>query len=145
MNPLTRPTTGLFLPPPLLGLLPYLPGTEAEPTQYLVPGNLGAFTVAAPAAGRGAIVIVVNGDLNVSSGSIVIPPEVTALIFVRGQRRFPQLRHQQRPRQQQSPGAIANLRRGRAAGAAHRAGRRRRHHLRRLLRPALRRAAHGRR
>jgi hypothetical protein len=84
MNPLTRPTTGLFLPPPLLGLLPYLPGTEAEPTQYLVPGNLGAFTVAAPATGRGAIVIVVNGDLNVSSGSIVIPPEVTALIFVRG-------------------------------------------------------------
>jgi len=84
MNPLTRPTSGLFLPPPLLGLLPFFAGTEASPTQYLVPGNLGAFTVAAPAVGRGAIVIVVNGDLAVSSGSIVIPPQVTALIFVRG-------------------------------------------------------------
>jgi hypothetical protein len=84
MNPITRPTTGLFLPPPLLGLLPYLPGTEDAPTQYLVPGDLGAFTVAAPVAGRGAIVILVNGDLDVSSGSIVIPPDVTAMIFVRG-------------------------------------------------------------
>ncbi len=84
MNPLSRPTTGLFLPPPLLGLLPFLPGSEAAPTQYLVPGNLGAFRVAPPAVGRGAIIIVVNGNLDVASGGIIIPPQVNALIFVRG-------------------------------------------------------------
>jgi len=84
MKPVARPSSGFFLPPPLLGL-PFVPGTEAAPAQYLVGGHLGAFSVAAPPAGmKGAIIIAINGDLDVTSGSIVIPPNVTAQIFVRG-------------------------------------------------------------
>ena len=84
MKPMARPSTGLFLPPPILGL-PFVAGPEAAPTQYLVGGNLRAFSVAAPPAGtQGAIIIAVNGNLDVSWGSITIPPNVTAQIFVRG-------------------------------------------------------------
>src|SRR6185436_18303052 len=84
MKPVERPSSGFFLPPPLLGL-PFVAGPEAAPTQYLVGGHLGAFSVAAPPAGmKGAIIIAINGDLNVTTGSIVIPPNVTVQIFVRG-------------------------------------------------------------
>jgi hypothetical protein len=84
MKPVARPSTGFFLPPPLPGL-PFVAGPETAPTQYLAGGNLGAFSVAAPPPGaKGAIIIAINGDLNVTSGSIIIPPNVTAQIFVRG-------------------------------------------------------------
>jgi hypothetical protein len=78
-----RPSAGLFLPAPLLGL-PFIPGPEAAPTQYLVGGNLGGFTVAPLAGVKGAVTIFVNGDLDVASGGITIPPGITAQIYVRG-------------------------------------------------------------
>ncbi|MGB8170690.1 MAG: pilus assembly PilX N-terminal domain-containing protein [Chthoniobacteraceae bacterium] len=77
-----RPNAGLFLPTPLLGL-PFLAGPEGAPAQYIVAGNLGLFSVAATPGVRSAITILVNGDLDVW-GELVIPPEVTAQIYVRG-------------------------------------------------------------
>lgn len=77
-----RPSTGLFLPAPLLGL-PFLAGTEAAPSQYIVGGNLGAFTIQATPGVKSGIIILVNGDFDLW-GELVIPPEVTAQIYVRG-------------------------------------------------------------
>ncbi|MEQ1861517.1 MAG: hypothetical protein ABMA13_16470 [Chthoniobacteraceae bacterium] len=88
MKPLVRPTPGLVLPPPLLGL-PFLPGPELAPTHYLVAGNLGAFSVdPAPLGTEGVVVIMINGDLNVVAGTIAIPDNVTAQIYVRGNIHF---------------------------------------------------------
>jgi hypothetical protein len=78
----SRPTTGLFLPAPILGL-PFLPGPESAPTQYIVGGNLSSFTIQATPGVKGAVIILVNGDLDVSS-EITIPPEITAQLYVRG-------------------------------------------------------------
>jgi hypothetical protein len=84
MKPAARPSSGIFLPPPLLGL-PYTTGSVAQPTRYLVTKNLGAFQVAAPAgAGPGTVIIMVNGDLDLPEGTISIPENVTVQIFVRG-------------------------------------------------------------
>jgi len=84
MKPVNRPTAGIMLPQPLLGL-PFLAGTESLPTQYLVSGNLGDLRIAAPPEGiKGAITIMVNGNLDVVSGTMTIPENVTAQIYVRG-------------------------------------------------------------
>lgn len=84
MPPFARPSSGLVQPTPSPGEA-FTAGTEEVPTQYIIAKNLGAFSVAAPAAGtKGAIVIMVNGDLDIADGTISIPPSVTALIFVRG-------------------------------------------------------------
>ncbi len=84
MKPMARPASGIYLPPPLLGG-PFLTGPESAPARYLVGGNLGGFTVAAPPVGTtGAVIIAINGDLDVLADEIVIPPNVTAQIFVRG-------------------------------------------------------------
>jgi hypothetical protein len=84
MKPPIRPTSGIMLPRPLLGL-PFLAGTESSPTKYLITGNLGEFRVAAPPEGvKGGIIILVNGNLEVARGTITIPPNVTAQIYVRG-------------------------------------------------------------
>jgi hypothetical protein len=83
MPPLARPATGIFLAPPAQGS-PFVAGT-ALPTEYLVSKNLSAFSVAAPPKGaKGAVVIMVNGNLDIPTGTITIPPSVTAVIFVRG-------------------------------------------------------------
>lgn len=84
MKPVNRPTGGIMLPQPLLGL-PFLAGTESAPTQYLVTGNLGDLRIASPPEGiNGAIIIMVNGNLDVVSGTMTIPENVTAQIYVRG-------------------------------------------------------------
>lgn len=85
MPAVKRPKVLLTLPPPILGL-PYTPGLETAPAVYAVRGNLGAFRVSPmPSGTRGAIIILVDGDLSVGEGGIVIPPSVTAQIYVRGQ------------------------------------------------------------
>jgi hypothetical protein len=84
MKPMARPATRLILPNPPLGL-PFIAGPESAPTQYLASRNLGAFSVAPmPAGVKGAVVIMVNGDLDIASGTITIPPGVTVQIYVRG-------------------------------------------------------------
>jgi hypothetical protein len=83
LPPPPRPHTGIFQPAPPRGS-PFVAGPESSPTLYVVGGNLGAFTIAAPPVGKGAITILVNGDIDVASGEIVIPPAVTALLFVSG-------------------------------------------------------------
>jgi hypothetical protein len=58
-------------------------GTPDAPTRYVVNGKLGDFTV----AGTGFIEIVVNGNLDIGSGTkaqIVIPPNVYCTIYVDG-------------------------------------------------------------
>ncbi|MDR3406082.1 MAG: hypothetical protein P4L99_26585 [Chthoniobacter sp.] len=84
MKPATRPANGILLPPPLLGL-PYSADVESQPAKYLVSGDLHAFSVASwGGKGNGALIIMVNGNLDVSSGTISIPPNVTVQIYVRG-------------------------------------------------------------
>jgi hypothetical protein len=83
MPPFARPASGIFLTAPRHGA-PFVAGTT-EPTLYLINKNLSAFAVAPPANGvKGAVVIMVNGDLDVPTGTITIPPNVTAVIYVRG-------------------------------------------------------------
>ncbi len=77
-----RPAQGLILPAPILGL-PFVAGPEIAPTQYVVGGNLSSFTIVGPPVGKGAITIFVNGDLDVA-GSIQLPPDTTAQIYVLG-------------------------------------------------------------
>ncbi len=84
MKPVNRPTTGIMLPKPLLGL-PFEAGSESNPNQYLITGNLGDLRITAPPEGiKGRIVIMVNGNLDVVSGTLTIPENVTAQIYVRG-------------------------------------------------------------
>jgi hypothetical protein len=84
MKPMARPTTGIFLPPPAAGL-PFTPESESSPAQYLVTGNLHAFNVAPwTGDGNGAVTVMVNGDLDVPTGTISIPPNVLVCIYVRG-------------------------------------------------------------
>ncbi len=109
MRPMARPTDGIMLAAPiseivntvtdvLSGLLGggsnttttksdpiFVAGKESSPNQYLIPGNLGAFRVSAPPLGtKGEVTILINGDLDVASGTITIPDNVTAQLFVRG-------------------------------------------------------------
>ncbi len=82
MRPVARPTGG-SLPPPPPGT-PFQAGSFAAPTQYLVNGDLGDFEIAAPPAGaKGAIIIMIDGDLTLS-GTLDIPRTVTAMVYVRG-------------------------------------------------------------
>lgn len=84
MKPMSRPTSGIVLPKPLLGL-PFIPGAESNPTQYLVTGALGDLRILAPPEGvRGRVIIMVNGDFDVESGTVTVPANVTAQIYVRG-------------------------------------------------------------
>ncbi|HSI11858.1 MAG TPA: hypothetical protein VK961_07430 [Chthoniobacter sp.] len=84
LKPITRPTNGIFLPPPILGL-PYSPDDESRPAKYFLSGDLHAINVGAWAgSGQGALIIMVNGNLDISEGTIAIPPNVNVQIFVRG-------------------------------------------------------------
>lgn len=84
MKPFARPTSGIFLPPPLLGL-PYAANDGFSPSKYLVTGDLHSFRVAPwTRSGNGAVIIMVNGNLDITSSTISVPPNVTVQIFVRG-------------------------------------------------------------
>ena len=84
LKPATRPATGIFLPRPLLGG-PFVTGPVSAPTKYLISTDLDAFSIAAaPAGTTGAVIIMVNGNLDVPTGTIYLPPNVTVQIFVQG-------------------------------------------------------------
>ncbi|HEY3901563.1 MAG TPA: hypothetical protein VGM54_23330 [Chthoniobacter sp.] len=84
MKPMGRPTTGIFLPPPPTGIA-FTPQGESSPAQYLVTGNLNSFSVAPWAGqGTGAVTVMVNGDLDVPTGTISVPSNVIVCIYVRG-------------------------------------------------------------
>jgi hypothetical protein len=80
----SRPVAGLLLPPPDPGK-PFVAGTVSEPKVYLVTKNLQAFTVV-PESDKepGALTIAVDGNLDVPDGTISIPSNVAATIYVRG-------------------------------------------------------------
>lgn len=81
MTPIRRPS-GIPLPVLLPGL-PFPSGTEAEPLTYIT-GNLGAFTIIPPPPGvNGLIVIIVDGKLDIKA-PLSIPPNVTAVLYVKG-------------------------------------------------------------
>lgn len=84
MIPLIRPE-GEFLEPPAKGV--FVTGSEAAPTIYSVHGSLKDFQIAAPATGTGAVVIMIDGNLDLSK-PLVIPPSVIAVLFVRGKITF---------------------------------------------------------
>ncbi len=82
MNPVRRPSPTTVLPPPILGL-PFVAGTGSEPTYYHVAGDLSSMRIAAPATGAGRIVVMVDGNIDLRA-PLVVPPKVTAQIYVRG-------------------------------------------------------------
>ena len=83
MPPIVRPS-GLSAQPPPPDGQPYVAGPGSTPTAYLVPGDLGAFTIATPPAGQSsAIIIMVNGDF-ILNGALSIPANVTAILYVLG-------------------------------------------------------------
>ena len=84
MPPFSRPTGGVFQTPPLPGQA-YIADSASQPSQYLITQNLNAFSVTGPADGSpGAVILMVNGDLDVPTGTISIPANVTVQIFVEG-------------------------------------------------------------
>jgi hypothetical protein len=81
MIPLAR-LTGEYSPPPASGT--FQTGTEDAPTIYSIHGSLTQLRIAAPAAGTtGAIMLLIDGDLNLA-GPLIIPPSVVTVMFVRG-------------------------------------------------------------
>lgn len=82
MPPVNRPRKGTNRI--ALAGMAFVAGEAKEPAHYLVGQSLGAFEVLPPpGGGEGAIVISVNGKLEVK-GEIVIPPGVTAVLYVKG-------------------------------------------------------------
>ncbi len=64
---------------------PFVAGSPTQPAYYLVTKDLHDFAVLPPPlGGPGAAVIMVNGDLTLSSGTIAIAPNVQVQIFVAG-------------------------------------------------------------
>ena len=83
MKPLARPSTAAAWEPPIFGL-PFVSGPDSAPTQYLVTGNLESLSIdARPTTTRRAVIIMVNGDLNIRE-NVTVPPNVTVVIYVRG-------------------------------------------------------------
>ena len=80
MIPLPRPA-GEFLPPPKGGA--FGTGPESAPLIYSVHGDLTDLRITAPATGTGAVVIMIDGKLDLAK-PLVIPPSVIAILFVRG-------------------------------------------------------------
>jgi hypothetical protein len=84
IKPMARPTGGIFLPPPTLTPF-YVADDESHPTKYLVSGDLHNFGVAPwTGHGAGALIIMVNGDFDVPTSTVSIPPNITVQVFVRG-------------------------------------------------------------
>lgn len=88
MLPVPRPSEFVLSPLPPPGA-PFLPGTAQAPAFYHVPATLRGFRVA-PATDTevGGIVIMIDGDLSPNDGPIVIPPNVAAELYVRGNINF---------------------------------------------------------
>ena len=84
MIPLLRPE-GTFPPPPASGV--FATGSESAPTVYSVHGSLTDIRIEPPATGTGAVVIMIDGNLDLAT-PLVIPPSVIAILFVRGQITF---------------------------------------------------------
>ncbi|MEO6786946.1 MAG: hypothetical protein ABI318_12510 [Chthoniobacteraceae bacterium] len=84
MIPLIRPS-GEFLAPPKGSV--FLTGTEDAPTIYSVHGNLSDFQITPPATGTGAVILMIDGNLDLAK-PLVIPPSVIAVLFVRGNMTF---------------------------------------------------------
>jgi len=81
MIPLVRPA-GEFSPPPSNGT--FLTGPVDAPTIYSIHGSLEQVRIQSPGVGQtGAVVILVDRDLDLT-GPMIIPPSVTAVVFVRG-------------------------------------------------------------
>lgn len=80
MIPLPRPA-GEFLPPPAGGS--FSTGPQSSPLIYSVHGDLKTVNITAPATGTGAVVIMIDGNLDLAK-PLVIPPSVIAILFVRG-------------------------------------------------------------
>lgn len=82
MPTVSRPIAPVILPPPPSDS-PYFAGAESDPPIYRVPGSLDRLRISAPADQSYAIVIMIDGDLDLA-GPLIIPPKVTALLYVRG-------------------------------------------------------------
>ncbi len=83
MPMIARPSVPVVLPPPTAGAS-FVPGPETAPTVYLVPGSLTQLRITAPADKSNAgIIVMIDGDLDLA-GPLIIPPTVTALLYVRG-------------------------------------------------------------
>lgn len=81
MTPLARPA-GEFSPPPADGT--FVTGPVEAPTIYSVHGSLEQVRIQSPGLGkRGAVVILIDRNLDLA-GPMIIPPSVTAVVFVRG-------------------------------------------------------------
>lgn len=81
MTPLVRPA-GEFSPPPSDGT--FLTGPVDAPTIYSVHGSLQQVRIQSPGVGKkGAVVILIDRDLDLA-GPMIIPPSVTAVVFVKG-------------------------------------------------------------
>lgn len=90
--PVERPVWTAFVNNPFKNTT-FSPSTDPQnPARYVVGGNLGSFTVSAPAAGStGHVEILVTGNLDTGDGGgapgkagITIPPNVFATVFVQG-------------------------------------------------------------
>ena len=82
MNPIPRPVSGTVLAAPRSAR--YHAGPEATPAIYVITGNLGDFRIVAPPGGvNGALVLFVDGDVNLTK-PLIVPPAVTVALFVRG-------------------------------------------------------------
>jgi hypothetical protein len=82
LNPIPRPPVASPLAPPLFG--PFVAGAASAPTFYRVAGNLGDFRVAAASGEpKSTVVIMIDGDLKLSS-PFIVPPTVTVILYVRG-------------------------------------------------------------
>ena len=84
--PATMPTwTSWSSNPP--GLTNFTTSANSNAPARYITGNLGAFTVTAPASGTGYIEIRVAGNVSIGNGNsakIVIPPSVNCTLYVQG-------------------------------------------------------------
>ncbi|MEI9896170.1 MAG: hypothetical protein WDN28_20470 [Chthoniobacter sp.] len=68
MKPVNRPTGGILPAPRPCSICPTAAYDESQPAKYLVSGDLHAFRVAPwPGNGNGALMIMVNGNLDISA------------------------------------------------------------------------------
>ncbi len=82
MNPVRLPEGIAIQDPPPDGV--YVAGTTEAPREYLLSGRITSLRIKGPGLGQtGLIVLVIDGDL-ILSDPLIIPPTVTAVLYVRG-------------------------------------------------------------